>query len=84
MKIKVEQSYPGELGEDGAGEKLRAALGAVVVELGLEPLEKAQRGGELVVVEELSELWTQLYKDRVKRLTTAVVEEFERASKPDQ
>jgi len=84
LKVVVEQSYPGELAEDGAREKLDTAIAAVVEQLPLVKASKAHRGGELDVVEELTVQMRQMYQARVERLNKAIVEAYGRTSSADR
>jgi hypothetical protein len=82
MKVQVLESYAGEFAEPGAGEKLKLAVEAAAEQAGVEPLSKAKhRGGELDVVEELTQRMRGAYQERTDALIKAVVEAYGRHAK---
>lgn len=84
MKVDVLESYPGELQEPGAREKLHKAVEAVEETCWCcdQPLSKAKhRGGELQAVEDLTQRMTRLYKERTEELIKAVTEAYGRVPK---
>lgn len=73
MQIKVSESYPGELealGADDARAKAREGLNKALGEL----VGVAPRGGELDIVEHLTELMASAYEAQAQRLADAIQE----------
>lgn len=80
MRVRIEESTPGELTDLSAEEleaKVRKAARAAVAQVASGKLSKAQsapprRGGEVRVLDELGELVVQQYEARMGALRDAV------------
>ena len=77
MKLDIEQTQPGEFDDpDRLAQKIAiGAQAALMKATGIEFLVKAVRqGGEIHCVDEVSELWIDLYRRRMQALTQDITE----------
>lgn len=72
MKLLIHESYPGEINEPSAPDKLRKAVRKAEQQI-------FGRGGELEVVDELTDRLTEAYRKRVEALTREIAETYGRS-----